>query len=381
MDPNSTGRDRPSSAVPPEPAHQPRTRRPWGAPLYRRRGFLPGAIALAVVVLVGSAVVAGGFLAGSSSVSNAPSGTVPAAGSATTGPTVLATRLPTAASTPLPSPSPTPAPTAPPLPALLGVIGDSYSQAWSVSPEFLRDHTQFSWVIGTDQGDGVFSLLERFRALGGSPAVVDAATSGKKIDDGPRQADLVVAAARKLAPGKTAYVTFELGTNDLCASPDFMTDPAIFAAQLQMAISTLRTGLPAGSRILMLPVPDFPHFRDITQADPAAKALLALPQNLYRCAPYLGGSSPTDIAKADGYLARYDASLEAACADINAHEGATGRLRCTYNAAVLADSDFRIEDLSTYDYFHPSLSGQRRMAQNAWMADVWGSLPLPSPPA
>jgi len=85
-------------------------------------------------------------------------------------------------------------------------------------------------VIGTAQGDGVLSLLERFRALGASPAVIDAATSGKKMSDAPRQADEVVAAARKLGSDKTAYVTFELGTNDLCASPDAMTDPADFEA-------------------------------------------------------------------------------------------------------------------------------------------------------
>jgi lysophospholipase L1-like esterase len=229
-------------------------------------------------------------------------------------------------------------------------------------------------VVGTDKNDGVLSLLERFRALGGSPTVVTAATSGRKMSDASRQAGLVVAAARKLAPGKTAYVTFELGTNDLCASPDPVTDPALFGSQLTDAMATLRAGLPAGSRILMLPVPDFAHFRDITQADPAAKAYLSLARNADRCAPYLGTSSPSALTAAEEVRSQYDAGLEGACADINAHEGATGRLHCTYDTGLLSDSDFTVGDMSAWDRFHPSLSGQAKMARDAWSADVWASM-------
>jgi lysophospholipase L1-like esterase len=266
-----------------------------------------------------------------------------------------------------------------PLPALLAAIGDSYSQAFNVSPAYRSNHPQFSWVVGAAKTDGVNSLLERFRALGASPTVVDAATSGRKMDDAPRQADLVVAAAKGLQPGQTAYVTFELGTNDLCASPDPQTDILDFTVQLRTAIYTLRTGLPAGSRILMLPVPDFPHFHDITQADAAARAYLALPLNSNRCPPYLGTNGPATRAESDSLLSQYDAALKGMCDDIDASEGATGRLYCTYNSALLADSDFTIGDLSTYDYFHPSLSGQAKMAEDAWRADVWASVaPLSS---
>ncbi len=290
---------------------------------------------------------------------------------------VAATPSSTPGATPGPSdtvsPAPTPQPTAPPLPALLGAIGDSYTQAWSVSPTYRYDHPQFSWAVGTSKTDGVTSLLERFRALGDAPVVVDAATSGKTMDDASRQADLVVAAAKKLAPEKTAYVTFELGTNDLCASPNPMTDIVDFQVELRTAINTLRTGLPAGSRILMLSVPDFPHFHDITAADAAARAKLAGPPSS-QCAPYLGTNGPASVADADSMLAQYDAALKGMCDDIDAKEGHTGKLYCTYDASLLAESDFTIKDLSTYDYFHPSLSGQAKMAEAAWKADVWAAL-------
>jgi lysophospholipase L1-like esterase len=207
--------------------------------------------------------------------------------------------------------------------------------------------------------------------------VVDAATSGRQMKDAPRQATLVVAAAKKLKPGQTAYVTFELGTNDLCADPNPKTDPVSFERDLATAIATLRAGLPAGSRILVLSVPDFPHFHDITQANPTARAKLALPENSNRCPPYLGDNGPFSMAQANDYLTRYDAALKGVCQDIAATDSPSGKLYCTYNTTLLADTDFLIADLSTVDYFHPSLSGQARMAADAWAADVWSGVPIP----
>jgi len=333
---------------------------------------------IAIIAIV-AAVLAGNLLPGSSGTPTANESRTPE----TPVPTAALTTSPVSAALPSLSPTasaPTAAPTAAPptpLPSLLGAIGDSYSQGYSVSPSNLRDHIAFSWVIGSARNDGVFSLYERFKAIGGSPTVVDAATSGRQMKDAPRQANLVVAAAKKLKPGQTAYVTFELGTNDLCADPDPKTDPVSFGTDLATAVSTLRAGLPAGSRILMLPVPDFPHFYDITQASAAARANLALPQNSFRCPPYLGDSGPFSMAQANDYLARYDAALEGACSATTTTDSPSGKLYCTYNATLLADTDFRIADLSTVDFFHPSLSGQARMAANAWAADVWSGVTIP----
>ena len=396
MDPNTTGRDRaPNYVSGAGDGHAPAPRpRPdggrngptgaFGGPRFgpkRRRAATLLAIG-AVIALVGGFLVFRESFKGEAGISFSPTESGPGAtqtiagfgssAGATVGPSESG---PTSA-VPSQSTAATPPAGVVPLPALLGAIGDSYSQAWSVSPSYMYNHTQFSWVIGTSKTDGVLSLLERFRDLGGSPVVVDAATSGRAIGDAERQAEIVVAAAAKLGPGKTAYVTFELGTNDICASPNPMTDTALFDGAVRTAVTTLRTGLPVGSRILILSIPDFPHFHTITTAYAPAKAKLARrPSD--QCAPYLGTNGPATTTVANRYLASYDASLKAACDDINAHEGATGRLSCTYNAALLAESDFKVSDLSTYDYFHPSLTGQAKMAANAWRADAWASRKLP----
>jgi lysophospholipase L1-like esterase len=400
MDPNLTRRGKPPvyPTPPPTPPTPPtrfggppppppirRAERSPNPPGRRPRtvlAMLAGLALIAGLAFAGTSLLLGGEASPTASGLPSPaavagSASPSASPAATPSTSALPSQPPTA--TPIPSLAPSAAPV--PLPALLGAIGDSYSQAWSVSPAYLYDHPQFSWVVGTAKSDGVTSVLERLRALGGSPAVVDAATSGKKMDDAARQADLVVAASKKLPAGATAYVTFELGTNDLCASPDAMTAPATFNSQLQAAMTTLRAGLPAGSRILLLAVPDFGHFRTITQADATARATLAQSKNLNRCAPYLGRYSAAAMTKANSYLALYDAGLKAVCDSINATEGVLGRLHCTYNQSGLAESDFTIKDLSTVDYFHPSLTGQARMAAAAWQADIWATWTRQATPA
>jgi lysophospholipase L1-like esterase len=343
-------------------------------------GFGIAIVALAVALAVGLSM---GALRSHSSPTpsppsvalESPNGSGSASGSATTEPT--ATPLDSATPSPTVAPSPTPAatPWTPQLPTMLAAIGDSYSQAWGVSPSYAKDHPVFSWVVGTAKRDGVFSLRERFEALGARLTVVDAATSGKKMSDAWRQAAAVVTAAAQLPPGSTVYVTFELGTNDLCDEP--MTTATDFETQLRSAVSLLQADLPAGSRILMLSVPDFSHFRVITQADPTAKTALNLPANSRNCPPFLGSDSPYTIQEAEATLASYNSVLVAVCGEIDATDGPSNKLHCRSDATLLAERDFKISDLSTVDYFHPSLSGQAKMAEAAWKAGYWSTVPLP----
>jgi lysophospholipase L1-like esterase len=340
-------------------------------------GLIGSGIVLVAVLVLG--LGAGLFGDGSSSgpsVGSVAQASATAAQTAPPTPIATPSPWPSFASAP-PSPPATAAPLgAPPLPAMLATIGDSYTQAWSVSPSYKRDHPGYSWAVGTVKGDGVFSLRERFEALGDKLVVVDAATSGTKMGDATRQATQIVAAAKTLRAGGTAFVTFELATNDLCDNP--VTDAASFEAQLRAAVAILGSGLPAGSRILMLSVPDFAHFHDITQADPRAKATLNLRANSTTCAPFLGSNSPLTMQAAEQVMATYDSILVEVCDEIEATDGASGRLHCRDNEALLSESDFTIKDLSTVDYFHPSLSGQAKMAAAAWKASEWAGLKLPA---
>jgi lysophospholipase L1-like esterase len=339
-------------------------------PLTQRRFLLIGAV-IAVLVVGGGLALTVGPLSGGSK-SPAPSASIGssagASASADSGSPFpsgsgVAVRTPGASAS---------GPATPPLPALLGAIGDSYSQAYNVNGQNLFDHPTHSWVVGTAKGDGIFSILERFQQLGDKPVVVDAATSGKKMVDASRQAQLVVSAAASLKPGQTAFVTFELGTNDLCDDPK--TDPNTFKSELDAAIAILEAGLPAGSRIEMLSVPDFSHFRDITQASSVARTALAQRQNSRRCAPFLGSASPTDLPTAERVLTSYDSILINACDAIQTKDAPAGKLYCRSNRVDLADSDFTIKDLSDVDWFHPSVTGQNKIANAVWNDGYWGSI-------
>jgi lysophospholipase L1-like esterase len=333
--------------------------------------FMGFALAGGAVAIVG--LLALSFIIGSpEGDGQTPTPSTVVAVSPSSSPTLAAIPDSTPTATPTPSSSPTLA--TPPLPTMLAAIGDSYTQAWSTSASNKKDHPEFSWAVGTEKGDGVYSLRERFVALGANVVVVDAATSGMKMDDAPRQAGVVVVEAAKLPPGSTVFVTFELGTNDLCDDP--MTDPAAFESDLRTAVAILRQGLPAGSHILMLSLPDFVHFRALTQASPPVAEFLAKSGKNNNCPPFLGVETSSTLAQSTQMLADYDSVLTKVCDEIEAADGPSGKLHCRSDPLRLAEKDFVLADMSTVDYFHPSLTGQARMAEAAWQAGYWARLPL-----
>ena len=335
------------------------------------------AIGVAVTVLVAALVVGLGMGAFDNPATPLPPSTqlaaaTPTAAAATVAPTATPIPSPTATFTPFPTPSPT---VARPLPTMLATIGDSYTQAWSVSPTYRRDHPMFSWAVGYAKKDGVFSVRERFEALGARLVIADEATSGRKMDDASRQAGIIAQQASTLPKGSSVYVTFELGTNDLCDVSQTPLDD--FEAELRDAMAVLEH-LPSGSRILMLSVPDFSHFYTITHANSKARAYLSTRAGSLDCPPFLGTRSQYTMTEAKATLAGYNAILYKVCDEIQATDGLDGKLSCTHDEAALSERNFTIADLSTADYFHPSLSGQAKMAAAAWSAGFWSSLPIPA---
>ena len=45
---------------------------------------------------------------------------------------------------------------------------------------------------------------------------------------------------------------------------------------------------------------------------------------------------------------------------------------CTFDGNAVAGTAFVASDISTRDYFHPSLAGQTKLAGIAWTAAKWG---------
>jgi hypothetical protein len=91
--------------------------------------------------------------------------------------------------------------------------------------------------------------------------------------------------------------------------------------------------------------------------------------------------TPVSLGQARNYIDLYDGIMARVCLDLATDAARTGKLYCTWNRDKLSMKDFVLADLSTADYFHPSLTGQAKMAAAAWATDVWRSLPLPTPGA
>jgi lysophospholipase L1-like esterase len=253
------------------------------------------------------------------------------------------------------------------LPALVGAIGDSLTVAFDADAR-LGPQPEHSWVVGTAADDGVVSHLERLRALGGHPAVIVAARPGAAIATAATQAATVLDAARALQGGETAYVTVELGANDLCGSSFAdVTSVDAFRRAAAAAFELLQDGLPTGSHLLVLSVPDVVRLRALVAAVPAARRL----HRQYRvCESVLGQDADPDQLR--DRIRHYNSVLSGLCDDLD-----RSTVDCRHDipgdpARSLFDATFDLRDLSPLDYFHPSLVGQGRIADATWPLTPWG---------
>ncbi len=333
--------------------------------------MLVAAVAATAALALGAALAFAGGRVESPSSSGVPAAVGP----------VAASGLPSGAGDPrAPAPSgaqasassapatPRPTPPAVQLPALLGAIGDSLTAAVNVTG-VLATEPEHSWVLGSAPDDEVTSHLERLRTLGSDPVVVPAARPGAPIAAAVRQANAIVERAAELEDGATAYVTFELGANDICAdSLDETTDPATFRAATRTALELLRDGLPAGSHVLVLSVPDVTRLRAVIEEVPLAQALH---RRYDVCRSVLGEEADTDAVRTR--IEAYNDALTRECEAL-----ADSDVGCRHDlggdpSRSLFGAEFSLPDLSPLDYFHPSLAGQARIADETWTLTPWGA--------
>lgn len=233
------------------------------------------------------------------------------------------------------------------LPRTMAALGDSITRGVNVdgSGEALGS----AWSTGLDGRDDVESHAERLIALGAplrSEGVHNDARSGARVSDLPRQADLAVAQGAE-------YVTILIGANDACARTG-ATSLDSFRASFHDAAESLRGGLPADARVLVLSVPDVTRLHAVLNDSSSARSAWAL----FRACPAALGAEATNESRAQvrDRIASYNEALGAEAAAFG----------FAFDDGAVFEELYGIEMVSTVDAFHPGEKGQARLAEAAW---------------
>lgn len=250
----------------------------------------------------------------------------------------------------------------PPLPTSMAAVGDSITQAASSAGSLGADAPQNSWSTGSSQT--VQSHALRLQALGAPLAdrIYNRSVSGAKAIDLNGQMQGVA----DLDPD---YVTVLIGGNDLCTDTvEGMTRVTDFRAQIDAALASLMNGT-AQTRVYVVSIPDVYQLwnlfknnfwaRFIWSSADICQSLLANPTSTQRA----------DVERRATVRQRnidYNAQLAQACA---------AWARCLFDGNAVFGTPFTSSDVSG-DYFHPSVTGQAKLASVSWAAGYpWAATP------
>jgi lysophospholipase L1-like esterase len=156
---------------------------------------------------------------------------------------------------------------------------------------------------------------------------------------------------------RAEYVTIEMGANDVCtSSEETMTSVASFRTSFEGAIRTLRERLPS-TRISVGSIPNIYNLWNVLRSNGSATftwSLGRICQSMLR--------NPTSTSREDEERrlrvqrreVEFNTVLREVCATWE---------RCQYDADTGYNYSFEAGEVSTNDYFHPSVRGQATIAR------------------
>ncbi|WP_162846052.1 SGNH/GDSL hydrolase family protein [Seongchinamella sediminis] len=238
------------------------------------------------------------------------------------------------------------------------------------------DQNQNSFLDGSSSN--VVSLLDRYLAqqanFSGSKA---ASVSGAEMTAADKNNFASQASAIVAATSQPTVVVVELGGNDLCnrsSDADLYSD-AVWQGAVQAGLDVLVNHLPDGSTVYLSSVPRVQDLRAVGLAKQAAESGVD-------CASFWSSFDVCRIATAsDTYFdalqerqRRYNEILAEQAAAYNADALTTGVEVVAEYQAVIADSTvsavgnfaFTPSQINGGDCFHPSISGQNKVAEILW---------------
>jgi lysophospholipase L1-like esterase len=248
---------------------------------------------------------------------------------------------------------------APAYPRSIASTGDSITRAYNTSWFPYIDNPAASWSTGTTSS--VRSHYSRLLALQptiSGHAFNDAKSGAKMIDLGGQ---MTTAANQHVD-----YVTVLMGGNDICTSSEAaMTSVDAFRAQFVSGMNAITTSSP-GTLVYVTSIPNVYNLWSVLKANSSARSVWSL---FGVCQSML--ANPLSTAQADvdrraRVLQReldFNATLQSVCGLY---------VQCRYDGGAVFATTFTASDVTTRDYFHPSLAGQAKLASVTWSAGYWG---------
>ncbi|MFI6682110.1 SGNH/GDSL hydrolase family protein [Streptomyces sp. NPDC050485] len=246
-----------------------------------------------------------------------------------------------------PSPSPTPAWDR--SPKSVAAVGDSITRGFDACT-VLADCPEVSWSTGSDAG--VDSLAVRLLGPAAPEHSWNFAKTGARMADLPAQ----MGQAGAQQPG---LVTVMAGANDACRSDvSDMTPVTAFRTDFAAALRQLRAVSPK-SQVYVTSVPDLKRLWSTGRGSPLGKQIwkLGICQSMLADADDLGAAATERRTEVYDRVVSYNEVLKDVCAKDHA---------CRYDDGAVFDYDFGGDQLSPWDWFHPSKDGQGRLAEIAY---------------
>jgi len=238
-------------------------------------------------------------------------------------------------------------------PDRMAATGASATTAYNTCPTPGTNCPANSWSTGTSRT--VNSIYLRIRAV--HPEIegnnFNDAVAGSKM--ARLQSQFTVAAEQS-----AELVTVDMGSNDICTDTEAeMTSVESFASSFDSALAALTTSRPS-TRIAVASIPNVHRLWRILHENAAAvrawnshticQSMLANPTSTLRADAARRNRVLNHIAALNGVLA-------SVCAEY---------ANCRYDGGAAFGYAFEAGEVSTNDYFHPSIAGQAAFAQTEW---------------
>ncbi|MEU1033769.1 SGNH/GDSL hydrolase family protein [Streptomyces mirabilis] len=245
---------------------------------------------------------------------------------------------------------PKPTPTWDRSPTSMAAVGDSITRGFDACT-VLSDCPEVSWATGSDTK--VKSLAVRLLGQAGA-----AERSWNYAVTGARMADLPDQMAQAVT-NKPELVTVMAGANDACrSSVSAMTPVAQFRSEFEDAMDTLRDALPK-TQVYVSSVPDLKRLWSEGRGNPLGKQIwkLGICPSMLGDADSLTTSAMRRRTTVQDRVEAYNQVLKEVCAKDQ---------HCRFDGGAVFDYRFGTDQLSHWDWFHPSRDGQARLAEMAY---------------